>query len=82
VGVVAAEVGKELRVFVYPQELTDNLDGEHFGVAERGSWSACPETPEFSDTVVDEAEDGNDEGAKIHERRPPLRWLVWSLHRA
>jgi hypothetical protein len=50
VGVVSAEVGKELRIFVYPQELTDNLDGEHIGVAERGSWSACPETPEFSDT--------------------------------
>jgi hypothetical protein len=28
--------------------------------------------------VVDEAEYGNDEGAKIHERRPPCRWFLIS----
>jgi hypothetical protein len=28
--------------------------------------------------VVDEAEYGNHEGAKIHERRPPSRWLLIS----
>lgn len=35
VGVVAPEVREELRVFVEPQELADDLDGEDFGVAER-----------------------------------------------
>ena len=29
--------------------------------------------------VVDEAENRDDEGAKIHERRPPLRRSLWSL---
>ena len=72
-GVVAPEVGKELRVFVYPQELADNLYGEDFGVAERGSGSAPSEAPEVLESVIYEAEYGYDEGAKIHKRRPPLR---------
>jgi hypothetical protein len=29
--------------------------------------------------VVHQTEDRDDEGAKIHQRRPPFRWLVWSL---
>ena len=52
VGVVAPEVGKELRIFVYPQELTDNLDGNDFRVAERRGRSALSEAPEVSDAVV------------------------------
>jgi hypothetical protein len=67
VGVVAPEVGKEVRIFVESQELADDLDGEHFGVAERWGGSTCSETPEISDAVVYEAEDGYDEGVKIHE---------------
>jgi len=43
VGVVAPEVGEELRVLVEPQELSDDLDGEDFGVRERGGGSALPE---------------------------------------
>jgi hypothetical protein len=73
VNVVALEVGKELCVFVYPKELTDYLDGEHFRVAQRRGGTTPSEAPEVSDAVVDEAEDGHDEGAKIHKRRPPLR---------
>jgi hypothetical protein len=72
-GVAAPEVRKELRVFVEPQELADDLDGKDFGVAERGSGSAPSEAPEVLESVIYEAEDGYDEGAKIHERRPPLR---------
>jgi hypothetical protein len=67
VGVVAPEVGKELRIFVYPQELTDNLDGEDFRVAERRGRSALSEASKLSDAVVYEAEDRDDEGVKIHE---------------
>jgi hypothetical protein len=37
VGVVTPEVGEELCIFVHPQELTDDLDGEDFGVVERGA---------------------------------------------
>jgi hypothetical protein len=67
VGVVATEVRKELRIFIESQELSDDLDGEDFRVAECWGGSTCSETPEVLDPVVDEAEDGYDEGAKIHE---------------
>ena len=67
VGVVTPEVRKEFGLFVYPQELAYDLDGEDFGVAERRSGPTCSEAPEVLDTIVDEAEDGYDEGAKIHE---------------
>jgi hypothetical protein len=67
VGVVAPEVSEEFGVFVEPQELADDLDGEDFRVGERGSGSAGSEVSEVLESVVDEAEDGYDEGAKIHE---------------
>jgi hypothetical protein len=57
-----------LCVFVYPQELTDDLDGEYLGVAERGSGPTCSQTPELSYAIVDEAEDRYDESAKIHKK--------------
>src|SRR5829696_8859822 len=67
VGVVTPEVGEELCIFVESQELTDDLDGEDFGVAERGGGSACSEASEVCYAVVYKAEDGDDEGVKIHE---------------
>jgi hypothetical protein len=67
VGIVLPEVRKELCILGYPQKLAYDLDGEHFRVAERGGGSACSEAPEVSDTIVYEAEDGYDEGVKIHE---------------
>jgi hypothetical protein len=73
VDVVAPEVREEFCVFVEPQKLTDDLDGEHFRVAQRGSGPTLSEAPEVLKSVVDEAEDRYDEGAKIHKRRPPLR---------
>jgi hypothetical protein len=79
VGVVAAEVGEELRILVEPQELADDLDGEHLGVAQRRGGSAPSEAPEASDTVVYEAEDGHDEGAKIHKKTSATSlWCYWS----
>jgi hypothetical protein len=68
VGVVAPKVRKELCILVYTQELADDLDGEHFRVTERGGGSAPSEMSEVLEPVVYEAEDGNDEGAKIHEK--------------
>ena len=79
VGVVTPEVREQLRVFVYPQGLADALDREDLRVVERGGRAAPSEASEVLEPVVDEAEDGHDEGAKIHERRPPLRRSVWSL---
>jgi len=78
-GVVAPKVRKEFCIFIESQKLANDLDGENFRVAERWSGSTCSERTEFSDAVVDEAEDADDEGAKIHGRRSPLRRLVWSL---
>jgi hypothetical protein len=67
VGIVAPEVGKELRVLVEPQELAYDLDGQDLRVEERRSRSTLSEASELSDAVVYEAEDAYDEGAKIHE---------------
>jgi hypothetical protein len=50
--IVAPEVGKELCIFVDPQKLAYDLDGEHLGVAERWSGSATSETSEILDAVV------------------------------
>jgi hypothetical protein len=52
VGVVTPEVGEELCIFVESQKLTDDLDGEDFGVAEGGGWSACSEASEVGYAVV------------------------------
>ncbi len=67
VGVMAPEVRKELCIFIESQELADDLDGEDFCVEERWGGSTCSEAPEILEAVVDEAEDGYDEGVKIHE---------------
>ena len=72
------EVPKDRLVGVEPQKLTDDLDGKDLSVRELGSWAALTNTASL-EPVVDEAEGGNDEGAKNHERRPPLRWSVWLL---
>jgi hypothetical protein len=79
VDVVAPEVRKEFCVFVESQKLTDDLDSEDFSVAERGSGSTLSEAPEVLKSVIYEAEDRYDEGAKIHKRRPPLRLFgaIW-----
>jgi hypothetical protein len=77
VGVVASEVGKELRVFIESQELSDDLDGEDFRVGECGSGSTCSEAPEVLDMVVYEAKDRDDKGARIRERKTSFssRWI-------
>jgi hypothetical protein len=76
--VVPSEVAVDAFVGVESQELTDDLDGEDFRIGKLGARPALADTPSF-ELIIHQAEDGNDEGAKIHERRPPLRRLVWSL---
>ena len=78
-GVVAPEVREELRVFVEPQELADDLDSEDLGIAERRGGSAPSEGPEVLESVIYEAEDGYDEGAKIHKKTSATSlWCYWS----
>jgi hypothetical protein len=62
VGVVAPEVGDELLIFVESQKFADGLDGDDLRVKERRGGSACSKAPEVLDAVVNEAEDGYDEG--------------------
>ena len=76
--VVTTEEEVDTLVGVYPEELSDDLYGEDLGVGELGGRSTLANAASF-EPVVDEAEDSNDEGAKIHERKPPLRRSVWSL---
>src|SRR5215203_6381274 len=77
-GVVPSEEEVDALVGVYPQKLSDDLDGEDLGVRKLWGGAALTDTPSF-ELIVYQAEDGDDEGAKIHEGRPPLRRLVWSL---
>jgi hypothetical protein len=69
---------RALYLFVHPQKLAYDLDGDDLGVAERWSGSATSETSEILDAVVDEAEDADNEGVKIHWKRPPSLRLVWA----
>jgi len=78
IGVVTAEEEVDVLVRVESQELAYDLDGEDLRIGELGGGSAASEAQPL-DSVVYEAKDGHDEGAKIHERRPPLRRSVWSL---
>ena len=83
--VVAPEVRKEVCVFVESQELTEDLDGVSTSESQSAweFWSACSsEAPEILEAVVDEAEDGHDEGAKRSKGRPPLRLVLLAQHRA
>jgi len=76
--VMLPEVPKDRLVGVHAQELSNDLDGDGLRVRKLRRRAALANTAAL-EPIVDEAEDGNDEGAKIHERRSPLRRLVWSL---
>ena len=72
-GVGTPEVREELSIFVETQEqLADDFDGENLGIEERRSGCAGSKAPEARDPIIDEAEDGHDEGAKIYEREDIL----------
>ena len=75
--IMTPEVTKDRLVGAQTQELTDDLDGEDFCVGKFGQGSTCSKGPVL-DSVVYEAEDGDDEGAKIHGKRPPSLRLVWA----
>jgi hypothetical protein len=77
-GVVPSKVAVEFLVCVETEKLAYDLDGEDFGVGKLRGGAALTDTPSF-ELIVYQAEDGHNEGAKIHGRRPPLRRLVWLL---
>jgi hypothetical protein len=74
-GVVATKVLVEALLGVDPEKLPDDFHGKHFGVGEFGSRAALAQLLTF-EPVVGKAENGCDEGAKIHEQRSPLRSLL------
>jgi hypothetical protein len=65
--VVTAEEAVEVLVGIEPKELPDDLYGEHLGVGELGAGTALTNAASL-ESVVDEAEDGHDEGVKIQEK--------------
>jgi hypothetical protein len=65
--VVTAEEEADALVGIEPQELADDLDGKDLCIRELGCGSAASDAPPF-ETVVHEAEDGDDEGVKIQEK--------------
>lgn len=76
--VVSSEEEVDVLVGVYAEELTDDLYGEYLRVAELWGGTALTEPPIPSfESVVHQAEDSNDEGAKIHERKTSFcsRWI-------
>jgi len=69
--VVTAKEEVDVLVGVEAEELPYDLDGEDLRVGELGGGSTASDAPPF-EPVVDEAEDGYDEGAKIHEKTSVL----------
>jgi hypothetical protein len=69
--VMFSEVAKDSLIGVHAEELSDDLYGEDLHVRKFGQGTTRSEASVF-DPVVDETEDGHDEGAKIHRKRPPL----------
>ena len=63
-------------VGVETEELSYDLDGQYLRVEELRSRTALTDTPSF-ELIVDKAENGDDEGAKIHEQKTSFcsRWI-------
>jgi hypothetical protein len=74
--VVPPEEEVDALVGVYAEELAYDLDGENFRVGELGLGSTASDAPPF-ELIIHEAEDRDDKGAKIHERKTSFcsRWI-------
>jgi hypothetical protein len=73
--VVTSKIVVEALLSVYSQELTDDLDGQHFRVAKLGRRTALARRLLSLKPIVGHAENGDDEGAKIHYR--DLLYACW-----
>src|SRR3712207_4111645 len=69
--VVTAEEEVDAFVGVETEELADHFDGEDLRIGKLRSGTALTDATPF-EPVVDKAEDGHDEGAKIHEQKTPV----------
>ena len=67
-GVVSAEEEVDGLVGVYAKELAYDLYGEDLRIRKLRSGTALADATPF-EPVVDKAEDGHDEGAKIHKKK-------------
>jgi hypothetical protein len=76
--VVAAEDEVDALVSVYAEELAYELYGENFRVGKLRSWTALTRGFPVFELVVDEAEDGNDKGAKINEQKTSVWRCYWA----
>ena len=66
--VMLSEVTEDCLVGVEAEELSDELDGDGLRIGELGGRPALANTAAL-EPVVYEAEDGYDEGAKIHKKK-------------
>ena len=64
--VVTSKVGVKALLSVYPQELAYHLDGQYFGIAKLGRRTTLAWRLLSPDPIVGEAENGDDEGVKVH----------------
>jgi len=79
-GVVAAEEEVDGLVGVYyAEELANDLYGENLRVGKLRSGTALLADAMPFETVVDKAEDGHDEGAKIHKKKTSVMFGVIGL---
>jgi hypothetical protein len=79
---VSPEVSVKTFLGVYTEEFTDDLDGEHFGVAELRSRTAAARRLLTLEPIVSQTENGCDEGVKIHESGDLLYGVGLEHHRA
>jgi len=74
--IVTPEVDEEIFLGVDTEELSYDLDGQDLRVSELRVRTALAQLGFSLEPIVYEAENGDDEDAKIHELRPPSRrWL-------
>jgi hypothetical protein len=69
---MSAEEEVYILIGVDAEELSDDLEGEDLSVGKLRSGTALADAAPL-ESVIDEAEDSDDEGAKIHQRPPYAR---------
>jgi hypothetical protein len=72
----------ERLVGIDTEELSDDLDGKNLRVGELWSGATLTQGSPVFEQLIHRAEDRDDEGALRSKRRPPLRLVPLSQHRA
>jgi hypothetical protein len=71
------EVVVEALLGVDAQKLADDLDGQHLRIGKLGLGATLAQLLPL-EPIVGEAENGYDEGAKIHKGDPLYVWAAWN----